>query len=398
MIIWGGQNNSFYFNTGGMLDTTNYWDSTTLINAPCPRVYHSAVWTGSKMIIWGGHNGAWLNDGGIYDPVTNTWSSISTENAPDPRFAHIAVWIGNKMIIWGGYGDTTWKNTGGIYDPVTNSWTTMSLTNAPCPREHHSAVWTGSKLIVWGGNSAFGESYNDGAKFDPLTNSWSPISSVNAPSSRFFHTAVWTGSKMIVWGGSFTSMELPLSSGGIYDPAADNWTPMDSISAPCARHFHSALWTGCQMIVWGGFVTGGEYFRNGGIYNPALNSWTSTDTSNAPSPRYNQSAVWTGSKMIIWGGCNPDIFNSVNTGGMYQNSIIITGIKNENKIPSGFSLHQNYPNPFNPSTTISYNLINTGHVRLSIFDVLGKEVSVLVNEKQSSGSYEVRWNASALPS
>jgi hypothetical protein len=83
---------------------------------------------------------------------------------------------------------------------------------------------------------------------------------------------------------------------------------------------------------------------------------------------------------------------------MYQNSIIITGIKNENKIPSGFSLHQNYPNPFNPSTTISYNLINTGHVRLSIFDVLGKEVSVLVNEKQSSGSYEVRWNASALPS
>jgi hypothetical protein len=63
-----------------------------------------------------------------------------------------------------------------------------------------------------------------------------------------------------------------------------------------------------------------------------------------------------------------------------------------------FDLSQNYPNPFNPITVIQYQLPATSHVSLKIYDVLGKEVALLVNENQVSGYYHVTFHASNLPS
>lgn len=81
-----------------------------------------------------------------------------------------------------------------------------------------------------------------------------------------------------------------------------------------------------------------------------------------------------------------------------SNSVV--GIQNQNGItsPDGYSLSQNYPNPFNPSTVIRYYLTEKSFANLRIFNSLGKEVFVLVNESQNAGNYEVEWNASALPS
>ena len=62
------------------------------------------------------------------------------------------------------------------------------------------------------------------------------------------------------------------------------------------------------------------------------------------------------------------------------------------EVPSGFSLRQNYPNPFNPTTIINYQLPISSYVKLSVFDILGREISVLVNEKLSAGVYEYEWN------
>jgi hypothetical protein len=76
-----------------------------------------------------------------------------------------------------------------------------------------------------------------------------------------------------------------------------------------------------------------------------------------------------------------------------------TGIKKEtNNVPLVFALKQNYPNPFNPSTTISYQIPNSGFVNLKIYDITGKEVITLVKEQKSAGSYSVRFNANNLPS
>jgi hypothetical protein len=62
-----------------------------------------------------------------------------------------------------------------------------------------------------------------------------------------------------------------------------------------------------------------------------------------------------------------------------------------------YALHSCYANPFNAITDIRYDILNTGHVRLEIFDVLGRAVALLVDKEQSSGRYSIHFNASQLP-
>jgi hypothetical protein len=77
----------------------------------------------------------------------------------------------------------------------------------------------------------------------------------------------------------------------------------------------------------------------------------------------------------------------------------ILGIKPISEVvPSSYSLEQNHPNPFNPSTSIRYEIPKNGFVKLVIFDMLGREVETLVNEKQNAGTYEATFNASQYPS
>jgi hypothetical protein len=68
------------------------------------------------------------------------------------------------------------------------------------------------------------------------------------------------------------------------------------------------------------------------------------------------------------------------------------------QIPQKFSLEQNYPNPFNPSTTIKYQVTEAQVTTLKIYDLLGREVAILVNKAEPPGIYEVQWNASTMPS
>lgn len=83
---------------------------------------------------------------------------------------------------------------------------------------------------------------------------------------------------------------------------------------------------------------------------------------------------------------------------IYVNNQFI-GIENkEPEVPTKFSLSQNYPNPFNPLTKIRYTLPKNIFVKLKIFDILGKEIETLVNEKQSPGTYEATFDASKYPS
>jgi N-acetylneuraminic acid mutarotase len=108
---------------------------------------------------------------------------------------------------------------------------------------------------------------------------------------------------MIVWGGldglfpNFTYFD----TGGRYDPVTDTWTSTSTTGVPAGRATHTAVWTGREMIVWGGSAFGVR-FDTGGRYNPSTDSWTATSTTDAPVERQFHTAVWTGSEMIIWGG------------------------------------------------------------------------------------------------
>jgi hypothetical protein len=76
----------------------------------------------------------------------------------------------------------------------------------------------------------------------------------------------------------------------------------------------------------------------------------------------------------------------------------IVGVETELSVPEEFVLYQSYPNPFNPSTTIKYSLPNSGIVSLKVFDILGREVAVLVNEYKTSGTYSIEFNANQFAS
>jgi N-acetylneuraminic acid mutarotase len=181
-------------------------------------------------------------------------------------------------------------------------------------RSLHTGLWTGAEMVVWGGDDGFTVGgTNTGGRYNLALDTWTPTSTVGAPSGRHLHTAVWTGSEMIVWGGG--SGNIPFNDGARYNPVTDSWTKTTTTGAPAARSTHSAVWTGKEMIVFGG--SGNTLWMNtGGRYNPSTNNWTATSTTGAPSGRELQAAVWTGTEMIIWGGGGATF--DTNTGGRYN--------------------------------------------------------------------------------
>ena len=72
----------------------------------------------------------------------------------------------------------------------------------------------------------------------------------------------------------------------------------------------------------------------------------------------------------------------------------MTGVKGLNYVPEKFQLDNPYPNPFNPATVISYQLAVSSHVSLKVYDILGKDVAVLVDADEASGKHESKFDAS----
>lgn len=288
----------------------------------------ATVWTGSRLFVWeGGARG-----GGLYDPLTDTWMLLSgsAPNAPAQRSGASAVWTGTEVIVWGGFDGTANLNNGGRYNPATDTWTPIpaSLPNAPTGRTAHTAVWTGSQMIVWGGLNNTSGLLDTGGIFDPQSNSgagsWTatPVAS-STPSARRGHTAVWipADNVMVIWGGeqasgvTDTAGLLLVGSGGnvgwfVLSPSIYSGAP------PAPRQGHTAVWTGTEMIVWGGsapesfFNDANRLFRSSGTW-----TWDSLPASNPPTARNFHSAVWTGSEMVVFGGANAS--GAMGTGARY---------------------------------------------------------------------------------
>jgi hypothetical protein len=88
-------------------------------------------------------------------------------------------------------------------------------------------------------------------------------------------------------------------------------------------------------------------------------------------------------------------------GGVWRRPLseLITAVEeSQNNLPGSFVLKQNYPNPFNPTTTINYSIPKSSFVTIKVYDILGREVSTLVNEEKQVGNYKIKFNASKLTS
>lgn len=300
-----------FFADGAAYDpATRSWRSLPEPPIDFRRADALAVWTGTDMVLIGRTvRDPTLSEsqpcdrtaGAAYDPASNRWRPIADPPELLDCLSLSVVSSDSSVIAWGGvdHGGAEASPRGAAYDAELDRWDALP----PSPlanRQWHSAVWTGTEMVVWGGTDLVGlsgvDEEREGAAYDPASRSWRRLA-VPPIAGRYRHLAVWTGREMIVWGGTPGRVD-----GAAYDPATDTWRFIAS-SPVAGRHWATALWTGDRMFIWGGYdyAAGEANFGDGATYDPETDSWQVLARS-VLAPRCSQAAVWTGNEVLLWGG------------------------------------------------------------------------------------------------
>ena len=248
-------------------------------------------------------------------PENGEWQPM----APPPEsvaWNAAAVWTGRELVLWGGGVpiDEGRKFGGAAYDPAADSWT--DLPPAPVdPPTGHSAVWSGSEILYWGGSEqvegASGPVRSSGVAYNPRDKTWRPM----APAplhARAQHEAIWTGREMVVWGGIeyayFEDSYIHHPSAAAYDPATDTWRKIADVPPPWSGDGGSVVMVEAEgdVFVW----------RRGllGRYRVADDRWeqfggdATTDYPGECAGTLSPVAVGAaveGHLLLWWGGCAP---------------------------------------------------------------------------------------------
>jgi N-acetylneuraminic acid mutarotase len=295
------------------------------------------------------------------------------------------------------------------YTPSTGAW----AAKAPLPLAlsgHGSVAWGDSVIFVIGGPYTGSATNLNVYYFRVASNTWGTITN-SLPSGqgrRTFGLGI-SGNKIIVSSGFNTVFLKNTFVGTIGANAAQiTWasapdvpTPHSGLSRPGAAYFGDLF-----FLVNGERGGPGGYYDTTHVFKVSANAWITRITGkpykmsnicNAVTARCVSDTI----KLFVPGG-----YGSVSGGtpGVATNQFdvigcgpFLVGLFNQSSImPDVFSLSQNFPNPFNPSTRIEFSIPKSGLVTLKVYDILGKDVAVLVNEIRSSGSYAVDFNASSL--
>jgi hypothetical protein len=264
----------------------------------------------------------WSN--AAYNPRTNRWRPLS----PGPAGPSAVVWTRRQVLAWGGgcCGDN--RNDGSAYDPATDTW--RAIPPAPISGRHADGVWTGRELIVVGGTNNEPGGLTDGAAYNPTTRTWRVLPPLPAlPGAG--GTLTWTGTEVLLVGGhTWSHPEVAHRDALAYHPTTNRWRRLPDM--PLARFGHAAVWTGRQLLVWGGLSTPydertGAYRTpaHGVAYTPATGQWSALPTAPLRG-RTPSVAFWTGRDMIIWGGeaARPP-FPWLTDGAAYRPAVIFKG-------------------------------------------------------------------------
>lgn len=162
-------------------------------------------------------------------------------------------------------------------------------------------------------------------------------------------------------------------------------------------YYNGASWVNLNTIT--GYENGAFLIRAEGTIGGSVERVTVSPESGTINPGSSRTIVIT----FNTEGLSDNIYEgevNINTNGGNINIPIdfIVDVKDETTLPLSYSLSQNYPNPFNPSTTINYSIPKSGNVKLTVFNILGREVKILVNQFQNAGVYSVNFDAEELSS
>jgi photosystem II stability/assembly factor-like uncharacterized protein len=181
------------------------------------------------------------------------------------------------------------------------------------------------------------------------------------------------------WSIYFTSKDTGYTGGFKTTNGGFNWSPMTN-------------YQGRQV-----YFTNGNTGWNGGVFSTVQKTIDGQNWFNQTTPIFNNSSIIFEDTMTGWAGGN-GLVHTTDGGGP---PVGIEQISNE--VPLFYALHQNYPNPFNPVTNIMYSIMpnvkgQMTNVKLVIYNVQGQETEVLVDQRQSAGTYKVDFDATGLPS
>jgi hypothetical protein len=240
-----------------------------------------------------------------------SWRTIAT--GPTYDYLGGAVWDGNEMLVVATLSDPVsyCREIVAAYDPSTDAWRVLSRVPMPkgCFEGSDKPVWTGHELLLWGISNA---------AYNPATDTWrhlpEPPAGAGGPS-----VVVWTGTQMIGWGGGCCDQEL--ADGAAYTLATNSWKLLPP--SPLAGRHATGVWTGSELIIAGGsgytgFRPGGEpilvHFSDAAAYDPATQTWRKLP----PMPvargggyyTLDYAAVWDGEEMLLVGGTSEPSVNA----------------------------------------------------------------------------------------
>ena len=288
----------------------------------------------------------------------------------------------NKIYVLNGRTEnTSWPDTVDIIDAATGARTFN--TSNPFPVYYGgSAVWD-NKIYTFGGKNGDGNS-NRLYEYDPSLNVWKRLADM--PEAKQTNGIIVDG-VLYVFGGYSGTTSARIDA---YNIEQDSWTYLGEMPVGISTHAVTASGDYIWLV--------GSYSNLSflAVYNTKTNEFTEL-TSNM-SPRRHAAAQALGSKLYVFGGHSGSaIMNSLEAADI---SIYVTALENDNPVTvaDDFMLYQNYPNPFNPNTSIKYQVVKAGDVELTVYNMLGKKIAVLVSGRQSAGEYRVSWNAAGFPS
>lgn len=260
--------------------------------APAP------LWTGSSVLVWGAPDPRSPERLAVaaYDPAARRWREGATGPLPAPRTG-VAVWTGREALVWGALGSGA--KVAAAYDPASDRWS--PLPGAPVPTvEAAAGTWTGRELVVWGERVGFGGA-PFAAAYDPAAYSWRrlPAPPLERPSAA---AASWTGRELVLWGTPARGTDGGEPAGGalrLEEPGAA-WRELGPPPPGGLREEHgqvsaSAAWTGERVAVVG--TTSGV---PGWTLDPGTGTWRVLPGGGGR--RLDPAMAWTGRELLVWGG------------------------------------------------------------------------------------------------
>ena len=246
------------------------------------RYGHSAATLGSKLYAMGGLDAGKatsLAQADVYDPRVDGWQPLPSMRTA--RNALAAVAVAGKVYAIGGENGGDFCDAVEAYDPLSGSWSRAA--SLPVARYGHTAAVVDGKIYVVGGtinNDAGQMTYTDRVDmYDPAVDSWQQRAAM--PTVRSWHAAAVVDGKIYATGGCTISGSKSLTSDALeaYDPVADTWTTLASLSE--ARADHASVAFNGKLYVFGGFSSAAAAAARGmdldlvEVYSPASNSWAS---------------------------------------------------------------------------------------------------------------------------